>query len=108
MKYANKLTEEELRELYLLFTDEGAKINELNIIKDDVSITLEGYVEIPEFEEEILKENPNATLIIDDDYELDDFNVKVYHHSGDLTKVYREYMYKKFGNEYAKEYLLEQ
>ena len=33
MKYANKLTEEELRELYLLFTDEGAKINELNIIK---------------------------------------------------------------------------
>ena len=108
MKYANKLTEEELRELYLLFTDEGAKINELNIIKDDVSIALEGYVEIPEFEEEILKENPNATLIIDDDYELNDFNVKVYHHSGDLTKVYREYMYKKFGNEYAKEYLLGQ
>lgn len=108
MKYANKLTEEELRELYLLFTDEGAKINELNIIKNDVSIALEGYVEIPEFEEEILKENPNATLIIDDDYELDDFNVKVYHHSGDLTKVYREYMYKKFGNEYAKEYLLGQ
>ena len=108
MKYANKLTEDKLRELYLLFTDEGAKINELNIIKDDVSIALEGYVEIPEFEEEILKENPNATLIIDDDYELDDFNVKVYHHSGDLTKVYREYMYKKFGNEYAKEYLLGQ
>ena len=108
MKYANKLTEEELRELYLLFTDEGAKINELNIIKDDVSIALEGYVEIPEFEEKILKENPNPTLIIDDDYELDDFNVKVYHHSGDLTKVYREYMYKKFGNEYAKEYLLGQ
>ena len=108
MKYANKLTEEELRELYLLFTDEGAKINELNIIKDDASIALGGYVEIPEFDEEILKENPNATLIIDDDYELDDFNVKVYHHSGDLTKVYREYMYKKFGNEYAKEYLLGQ
>ena len=106
MKYANKLTEEELRELYLLFTDEGAKINELNIIKDDVSIALEGCVEIPEFEEEILKENPNATLIIDDDYELDDFNVKVYHHSGDVTKEYREYMYKKFGNEYAKDSLL--
>ena len=108
MKYANKLTEEELRELYLLFTDEGAKINELNIIKDDVSIALEGYIEIPEFEEEILKKNPNATFITDDDYELDDFNVKVYHHSGDVTKVYREYMYKKFGNEYAKEYLLGQ
>lgn len=85
MKYANKLTEEELRELYLLFTDKGAKINELNIVKDDYSIALEGYVEIPEFDEEILKENPNATIVIDDDYELDDFDVKVYHHSGDVT-----------------------
>lgn len=106
MKYANKLTEEELRELYLLFTDEGAKINELNIVKDDYSIALEGYVEIPEFDEEILKENPNATIVTDDDYELDDFYVKVYHHSGNVTKEYREYMYKKFGDEYAKDYLL--
>ena len=106
MKYANRLTEEELRELYLLFTDEGAKINELHIVKDDYSIALEGYVEIPEFEEEILKENPNATLIIDDDYEINDFDVKVYHHLGNVTKEYREYMYKKFGNEYAKDYLL--
>lgn len=105
MRYANRLTEEELRELYLLFTDKGAKINELNIVKDDYSIALEGYVEIPEFDEEILKENPNATIVIDDDYELDDFDVKVYHHSGDVTKEYREYMYKKFGNEYAKDYL---
>ena len=70
MKYANRLTEEELRELYLLFTDEGAKINELHIVKDDDSIALEGYVEIPEFDKEILKENPNATIVIDDDYEL--------------------------------------
>ena len=106
MKYANKLTEEELRELYLLFVDDGATINELHIIKDDYSITLKGYIEIPEFDEEILKENPNATIVIDDDYELDDFDVKVYHHSGDVTKTYRKYMYKKFGNKYAKDYLL--
>ena len=105
MKYANKLTKKELRELYLLFTDEGAKINELYITKDDCSIALEGYVEIPEFDEEILKENPNATIVIDDDYKLDDFNVKVYHHSGNVTKTYREYMYKKFGDEYARDYL---
>lgn len=106
MKYANRLTEEELRELYLSFTDSGAKINELNISKDENSIYLEGYVEIPEYDEEILKENPNATIVIDDDYKLDDYNVKVYHHSGNVTKIYREYMYKKFGNEYAKDYLL--
>jgi hypothetical protein len=105
MKYANKLTDEELRELYLSFID-GAKINELHITKDDCSIAFEGYIEIPEFDEEILKENPNATIVVDDDYELDDFDVKAYHHSGNVTKAYREYMYKKFGDEYAKDYLL--
>ena len=105
MKYANRLTEEELRGLYLLFTDEGAKINELHITKDDNWISLEGYIEVPEFDEEILKENPDATIVMDDDYELNDFDVKVYHHSGSVTKAYREYMYKKFGDEYAKDYL---
>lgn len=106
MKYANRLTDAELRELYLLFTDSNAKINELNITRDEYSISLEGYIEIPEYDEEILKENPNATLVIDDDYELDDFNVKVYHHSNDVTKKYRKYMYEKFGNEYARDFLL--
>lgn len=106
MKYANRLTEEELRELYLLFTDDGAKINELNITEDDYSIALEGYIEVPEWDKELLEENPDAVVIIDDDYELDDYNVKVYHHSGDVTREYREYMYKKFGDEYARDYLL--
>lgn len=106
MKWANQLSEEELKELYILFTDDGATINDLKIVKDDISIGLSGYIEIPEWDEDILKENPSATVIIDDDYELDDFNVKVYHHSGNVTKTYREYMYKKFGNEYAKDYLL--
>lgn len=106
MKYANQLSEEELKELYLLFTDEGAVINELSITKNDYSIALEGYIEVPEWEEEILKENPGATVVLDDDYELSDYRVKVYHHSGDVTKIYREYMFKKFGSEYAKDYLL--
>ena len=108
MKYANRLTDEELKELYQLFTDSDATIKELNITRWDNSVAIEGQIEIPEYEEELLKENPNATSITDDDYEIDDYNVKVFHHSGDLTKVYREYMYKKFGNEYAKEYLLGQ
>lgn len=105
MKYANKLTDEELRELYSMFTDSDAKINELNITRDEQSIGLEGYVEIPEWEEEILKENPDATVIIDDDYEITDYDVKVYHHSGDCTPDYRKWMYKKFGDEYARDYL---
>ena len=106
MKYANRLTDEDLKELYQLFTDADATIKKLNITKDNNSISLEGYVEIPEFDKEILKENPNATLIIDDDYEITDFNVKVYHHSGSCTLAYRKWMYKKFGNDYARDYLL--
>jgi len=106
MKYANRLTEEELRELYQLFTDSDATIKELNITKDDYSVGLEGVIEFPEFDEEYLKGNPNATITTDDDYELTDFEVKVYHHSGNCTPNYRMWMYKKFGDEYARDYLL--
>ena len=105
MKYANRLTDEELREVYGLFIDSDGKIKELNIIRDEHSIGLEGYVEIPEFEEDRLKEDANATLIIDDDYEITDYNVKVYHHSGNCTLDYRKWMYNKFGDEYARDYL---
>lgn len=105
MKYANRLTDKELREIYSLFTDSDGKINELNITKDERSIALEGYVEIPEWEEETLKENPDATVIIDDDYEITDYDVTVYHHSGNCTPDYRKWMYNKFGDEYAKDYL---
>ena len=33
MKYANRLTDEELREVYGLFIDPDGKINELNITR---------------------------------------------------------------------------
>ena len=105
MKYTNRLTDEELREVYGLFIDSDGKINELNITRGECSIGLEGYVEIPEFEEERLKEDSNATIIIDDDYEITDYDVKVYHHSGNCTSDYRKWMYNKFGDEYARDYL---
>jgi hypothetical protein len=104
MKYANRLNDEELREVYGLFIDSDGKINELNITRDECSIGLEGYVEVPDFDEE-LKENPNATIILDDDYEITDYDVTVYNHSGDCTPDYRKWMYKKFGDEYARNYL---
>ena len=107
MKYADKLTDEELREIYSLFIDSDGKINKLNITKDNRSIGLEGYVEIPEWEEERLKEDPKATVIIDD-YEITDYDVKVYHHSGNCTPDYRKWMYKKFGDEYARDYLFDE
>ena len=105
MKYANRLTDEELREVYGSFIDSDGKINELNITRDEYSIGLEGYVEIPEFEKDRLKEDANATLIIDDDYEITDYNVKEFHHSGDCTPDYRKWMYNKFGDESARDYL---
>lgn len=105
MKYASQLTDEELREIYGLFIDSDGKINELNITRDEHSIDLEGYVEIPEFGKERLEKDPDATIILDDDYELTDYDVKVYHHSGNCTPDYRKWMYKKFGNEYARDYL---
>lgn len=106
MKYASQLTDEELREIYSLFIDLDGKINELHITRDECSIGLEGCVEIPEFEKERLEEDPDATIILDDDYELTDFDVKVYYHSGNCTSDYRKWMYKRFGDEYARDYLL--
>ena len=41
MKYANRLTDEELKELYQLFTDSDATIKELNITRGDNSIAIE-------------------------------------------------------------------
>lgn len=105
MKYANQLTDSELKQLYIMFTDSDAKINELNITRDECSIGLDGHVEIPEFEKERLEEDPNAIIIIDDDYEITDYDVKVYHHSGNCTLDYRRWMYDKFGDEYARDFL---
>ena len=42
MKYANRLTDEELSEVYGLFIDSDGKINELNIKRDECSIGLGG------------------------------------------------------------------
>lgn len=106
MKYANKLSDKELRELYTLFTDSDAKIYSLDITKDEYTISLDGQIEIPEWEPEYLKEDPNATLIVDDSYEIDDYYVKVYDHSGSCTTIYREWMHKKFGDQYAVDFLL--
>ena len=67
---------------------------------NNIEMFLETY-----FDKEILEQNPNATLVIDDDYDIDDFNVKTYCHSGNCTPDYRRWMYDKFGDEYARDYL---
>ena len=106
LKYANRLTDEQLKEIYQLFLCEDERIVCLDISRYDDEIILGGKIEIQEFEEEYLAENPDATIIADNDYALSDYDVNIYHHSGDLTPVYRKYMLKKFGKDYAVDYLI--
>lgn len=106
LKYVNQLSDEQLKEIYQLFLCEDERIVYLDISRYDDEIYLEGKIEIPESEEEYLAENPDATIIVDNDYALSDYDVSIYHHSGNLTPVYRKYMLEKFGTDYAVDYLI--
>ena len=105
-KYANRLTDEQLKEIYQLFLCSDDKIVYLDISIYEDEISLNGKIEIPEFEDEYLKTNQHATLIIDNDYALSDYNVRSYHTSGHFSEIYRKYMLKKFGTDYAVDFLL--
>ena len=105
LKYVNQLSDGQLYEIYQSFLCEDDKIIYLDISRYDDEICLDGKIEIPEFEGEYLKTNPHATLIVDNDYSLSDYNVKIYHHSGNLNEIYRKYMLKTFGTEYALDFL---
>ena len=102
LRYANRLTDEQLKEIYQSFLCEDDKIVLLDISRYDDEICLDGKIEI---EEECLKVNPHATLVVDNDYVLSDYNVKIYNHSGNLNEIYRKYMLKTFGTDYALDFL---
>jgi succinyl-CoA synthetase beta subunit len=102
VKYASRLSEDELKTLYQIFVGKEANVISLDISQFDNSICLDGTIEIPDDEEETKSE----MIEVEDNYEINDYNVKVYCHSGYVTKEYREFMYEKFGDEYARDYLL--
>ena len=102
MKYANKLTDEELTCLYKSFLGKDDEFVDLIITRDENSIALEGHIRIPDDEEDAI----DGMIEIDEDYEITDYSIKAFHHSGNMTRVFKEYMYKKFKNRYAKDYLL--
>ena len=102
LRYANRLTNEQLKEIYQSFLCEDDKIVLLDISRYDDEICLDGKIEI---EEECLKVNPHETLVVDNDYVLSDYNVKIYHNSGNLNEIYRKYMLKTFGTDYALDFL---
>lgn len=100
MKYANKLTDDEIREIYTSFQGKDTKVASLQITRYEESIELTGIIKFPD------DEAPGEFIKTEDDYTLTDFNVKTYHHTGNVTRIYREYMYKKFKGKYAKDFLL--
>ena len=89
MKYANKLTDEELTYLYKSFLGKDDEFVDLTITRDENSIALEGHIRILDDEEDAI----NGMIEIDDDYEITDYNIKAFHHSGNMIKPFREYMY---------------
>ena len=101
MKWASELTDDELRDVYELLLNNEGKIVDIHISKGDCETDIEGRICIPE-------EYENDVRIIDRVYILTDFYVRtgyLYDNKKDLSEIFREYMYKKFGDEYAKDYL---
>lgn len=103
MKYLSKLTDAELTAIYKSFMTSTDKFVDLTIIRDENSITLEGHIRIPKEDKEYVDEE--GYCLIDEDYEITDYNVKSYHHSENMNYKLREYLYGKFGIEYAKDFL---
>lgn len=103
MKYLSKLTDAELTEIYKSFMTSTDKFVDLMITRDENSFTLEGHIRILEEDKEYADEE--GYCLIDEDYEITDYNVKTYHHFGNMNYKLREYLYGKFGIEYAKYFL---
>lgn len=86
---------------YLL--EPEAKIIEVKITRTRTEVELYAIVEVPEFEEELkpLQETTELEdLITFTDYEVVEGRIQ-----RKATKEYRKYMYKKFGMQYAEDFL---
>ena len=103
MKYVNQLSDEELIEIYKLFLSPEDKLVDLDITRFDHEICLDGHISIPDDDPEYADETGRMT--VEDNYSLTDYDVRVYCHSGYVTDEYRKYMYKKFGVNYAIDYM---
>lgn len=99
LEYAKQLTDEQLREIYKLYLNDGEKILALDICRKDDKIILCGKIEIS-----YLTDIPDEKIIIDNDYCLE---VNIYHHRHceKNTSIYRKYMFETFGMSYALDFL---
>lgn len=99
LEYVNQLTDEQLKEIYKLYLNDGEKILALDIRRDGYKITLCGRIELSD-----LDFLPDEKIIIYNDYYLE---VNIYHHRHceKNTSIYRKYMFETFGLSYALDYL---
>lgn len=106
MKYLNRLTDEELKEIYSLFLCNGGIVVSVDIDRDEDFIDLNGVIKEPDTDNNF--DTDDGYIEVEDEYTITDYDVKAYHHSGGAycQKKFREFMYKKFKSKYAKDYLL--
>lgn len=104
MKHINKLTNQEILEYYKnnLLEPEG-KIKKSKITRTETEIELYTIAEVPEFEEDLKSEQ--ETTEIEDLITFTDYNIIECRVQRKATKKYREFMYKRFGIQYAEDYL---
>ena len=101
MKYANQLTNSELGDLFSAFvkTYGDFKAKHVVIIKDSLTVVLKGsYYAVDDDNDETLY---NDVFEINDYGELD--NTFGFDYNGELTKIVRKLMLKKFGEPYMKD-----
>lgn len=87
--------------LRLKYRNGDVELISIKIIRDESCIHIQSRISF--FDEDISEEIED-----DDDYEFRDYNIKSFNSnsSSDMLRNYREYLFKKFRNQYAVDYLL--
>ena len=108
--------DEDFAEALFSMLGEDEKLFE-RVVKEDLSFNrytcdvstwgdlLETIIQDPCFEDEEYADE-DGYCKIDEDYSITDYNVQAFHHSGDMSKELRKFLYKKFGIQYAEDFLL--
>jgi hypothetical protein len=118
MKFVTRLTDNELKDLFKKLVPKKGKIKKLKIKRDSKGVWLKGILQFPV---SLLDKNPELREIAEEKdmyfeesykFRLTDFDAKeisfdnlVSPESSKATIIYREYMFTKFGPEYARDYL---
>lgn len=104
MKYINQLSNNQLLKLMKPYISSGfRKLISIDRYDDNIRIYVEIELDDDEYEDK--------KIILEDGYELYDYDVKIYDYhainKNKLLKEYRQWLLDHFGNQYALDYLLD-